>query len=423
MAGRQILNANHTDQRVILVNAASLTGSTALTSLLGFIFWWAAARSFPPAEVGFASAAISAMTFLGTLGVLGMGTYAMGILPALRGHHSRFLRTILLFAGITGSLAGALFLACIPVFFPQMSRLTSAPLTAFLWAAGAGVTSVSLTLDDALIGLLQGKVQLIRNAVFALAKLLLLLAFPAGSWNTGSGWIISAWISGGFISLLAVKLFLRSGVEAVISSPPQPARILHTCRYTLQHHALNLALLLPGALFPLIVTTRLSAAHNAYFYAAWMIAAAAFVPASALTTVLYPAGVRNTARIKPELRLTVKLTLLLGCVSCLALLLFADLLLSFFGPAYAREAAACLRILSLAVFPVALRLHFVALSRIRGQVGRAALAVTAGALLELLCVTLGVRYAGLPGLAWGWLLALFVQSGPLLYYSCLKLAQ
>jgi len=39
MAGRQILNAIHTDQRIILTTAASLTGSTALTSLLGIIYW------------------------------------------------------------------------------------------------------------------------------------------------------------------------------------------------------------------------------------------------------------------------------------------------------------------------------------------------------------------------------------------------
>ena len=423
MAGRQILNAIHTDQRIILTNAASLTGSTALTSLLGFIYWWAAARTFPPTEVGFASAAISAMTFLGTFGVLGMGTYLMGILPCTSGSPSRILRTSLLFVSISGTLAGALFLVSIPVFFPQMSRLIAAPLSALLWAAGAGVTSVSLTLDDALIGLLQGRVQLMRSAVFAFSKLLLLFTFAAASWNTDGGWIITAWISGALISLLAVKLWFHPGSEVLCSHPPQHPRILPGFRYALQHHALNLALLLPGSLFPLMITTRLSAAHNAYFYAAWMIAAATFVPASALTTVLFHVGVRNTARIKTELRLTIKLSLLLGCMSCLALLFLSDPLLSFFGSAYAREAAACLRILGLAVFPVALRLHFVALSRIHGQVGQAALVVTAGALLELVCGMLGVHYAGLPGLAWAWLLALLLQSGPMLYFSLFKLAR
>src|SRR5881275_3639940 len=66
---------------IILVNAGSLVGTTAVTSVLGFVYWWLAARQFPPEAVGFASAAISAMMLLATICILGLGTLLVGELP------------------------------------------------------------------------------------------------------------------------------------------------------------------------------------------------------------------------------------------------------------------------------------------------------------------------------------------------------
>ncbi|MGH3801257.1 MAG: hypothetical protein ACRDTD_14190, partial [Pseudonocardiaceae bacterium] len=64
--------------RAILSNAGSLCGTSVATSLLGFGFWWLAARLFPPSAVGYGSAAVSTMTLLGTIGMLGLGTVLIG---------------------------------------------------------------------------------------------------------------------------------------------------------------------------------------------------------------------------------------------------------------------------------------------------------------------------------------------------------
>ena len=47
-------------------------GTTVLTATFGFFYWLFAANKFPPEAVGFASASISAMMLLGTIGVLGL---------------------------------------------------------------------------------------------------------------------------------------------------------------------------------------------------------------------------------------------------------------------------------------------------------------------------------------------------------------
>ena len=57
--------------RSLVVNAASMLSSTAIGAGLGFVFWWVVAQSFSKAQVGLASALISAMALLGNLGMLG----------------------------------------------------------------------------------------------------------------------------------------------------------------------------------------------------------------------------------------------------------------------------------------------------------------------------------------------------------------
>src|SRR3954467_4653712 len=52
--------------RSIVVNAGSLVGTTAVTSLLGFLYWALAAREYPPSAVGVAAAVVSGTSLLGS---------------------------------------------------------------------------------------------------------------------------------------------------------------------------------------------------------------------------------------------------------------------------------------------------------------------------------------------------------------------
>src|SRR5438270_7077568 len=90
---------------VILVNAGSLIGTSVVTSALGFTYWWLAARQFPPRVVGLASASISAMTLLGTFGILGLGTLLIGELPRQKGKEASLISTALIVVGGVGSAA------------------------------------------------------------------------------------------------------------------------------------------------------------------------------------------------------------------------------------------------------------------------------------------------------------------------------
>jgi O-antigen/teichoic acid export membrane protein len=161
---------------------------------------------------------------------------------------------------------------------------------------------------------------------------------------------------------------------------------------------------------PVIVTIVLSAQLNAYFYVSWMIASFGFVGPIALATVIYAVGSADKTLLAKKFRLTLKLSLLIGLIACVGLMFTADQVLGIFGSEYAKQAALCLRILILAVFPITIKNLFVAIHRIRNRIIVATRWVIVGSILELLLAIAGGKIGGLVGLSIGWVTAVMIEG-------------
>ncbi len=85
-------------------------------------------------------------------------------------------------------------------------------------------------------------------------------------------------------------------------------------------------------------------------------------------------------------------------------------LLALFGSAYAAHSAEALRLMVLAVFPVTVRQHFVAIRRVQQHIVSTALVAAGAGVLELTLAALGAEVHGLVGLSLGWLLALCLEA-------------
>src|SRR5947209_19948940 len=107
----------------MLINAGSLIGTSAVTSLLGFVYWWIAARQFPPEAVGIASASISAMTLLGGLCILGLGTLLITEIPRQPGHEGELISTALIVVGGVSGCVGTVFAVVAPYISPGFKPL------------------------------------------------------------------------------------------------------------------------------------------------------------------------------------------------------------------------------------------------------------------------------------------------------------
>jgi len=395
----------------ILFNTGSLIATMLITSALGFAYWWVAARLYPAEAVGLASAATSAMMLLSTLFLLGQGTLLLTELPRNKGQEGTLISASLLLVGTSTLLASLLFAFLAPYISPQLAALGTTPQNILLFAIGASFASITLILDQAVIALLQGSIQLWRNASFALVKLALVIITARYLAQTSGMSIYTTWTIGNVISLIPILIFLIHKKKCSLTYyRPQWHIIRRLGLASLQHHCLNLILQAPSQLLPLLVTIMLSAKMNAWFYIASMIANFIYSLSISLTTVLHATNAAHITTLTQKTRLTVGLAILASLSIGTILILAARPILAFFGPSYADNASVCLRLLLLASLPLIIKNHYIAIYRIRDKVARTIVPITLGSILELGLATCGAHIGQLPGLTLGWVIALLIEA-------------
>lgn len=403
-------------QWTMLANALSLVGTTGVNAVLGYAYWWLAARQFPPAAVGLAGAAVSAMTLLSTIGLMGLGTMLIGELHRREGGELGLIAVASGAAGLISALLGAGFAVVSSRLSSELAPLAAGPLTVIVFAAGVGLAGAAQVLDNAVVGLLHGELQFGRNLLFTAGKLgalfLVGFMFPTEDGLT----IYATWLVGNLFSVGALAVVLtmvhgRSGKAASSANGPGAlGTIKGLGRTAAAHHALNVALNFSPMLLPVLVTALLSATTNAYFYVAWMIAGVLYLGPAMLTTALFAVGVRDPATLASKTRLTLGLSLGAALAANVVLLVGAGHILSLFGTDYPTYGAPTLRILALGVIPSIVKEHYVAISRIEQRTSTAAILIVGGAVLELVLVAVGASVGDLSGLSLGWVAALTLEA-------------
>jgi O-antigen/teichoic acid export membrane protein len=400
--------------RSLLSNAGSLFGTTLLTAAFGAIYWALAARIFPASAVGLAAAAISAMLLIGRVATLGLGTVLMGELSHHEGSERGLIYSAATISAVAGAVLGAVFIAVASSVAPELSAL-GVPAGTLLFAIGVASTASGFVLDQAFIGLLRGGLQLLRNTIASVAKLILLILI---------GWIgfiflrpdgvslFLTWVAGGVVSM-AMILSVPRGPDR------DPARPLWQvpeglAGLAVRHHLLNLSILAPGLLLPLLVTTVMSAEANAYFYIAYTIASLGWAVPAALAMALYASGARDIQALTVRVRLAFWLSVGAGIAFNLFVLVGAGPLLSIFGDAYADRASTLLRLLSLGIFPLIINSLYVPIVRLERRFLQGTILMVAGMLIGFGFVVIGARAAGLDGIGVGWLIGASIGSLPLL---------
>jgi O-antigen/teichoic acid export membrane protein len=401
---RQWLSYN----RSLISNSGSLIGAAIANSGLGFLYWWLAALSFEESVVGLASASVSAMVLLGSMAMLGLGTLLVGELPKHRGEEPALITTALAAITAAAVVFALIFAVGAALLTHDFDVLTANLLNTGMFVLGVILTAITLMLDQAFIGLLRGEVQFTRNMIASVVKVV--LVFAIGRWiadQTGM-WIFSAWVLGMLVSMITPFRFLAKTFGTQIKTRWCFLRELGT--NALIHHWLNLALDTPIRILPVIVTVVLSPATNASFYVAWMIAGLMFFPVQSLTLVLYAVSSQDSAQLAEKTRMTLRLAALIGVIGYAGVFIVADLTLGVFGASYALTAGNALRIVSMAIFPLIIKDHFVAIHRIQNRTRRAAVVITVGGFVEIVLATVGGIVGGLNALSAAWVCAIVLQA-------------
>jgi len=381
----------------ILGNAGALIATAAVSALLGFAFWTVAAHLFSQAAIGYAAATTSAMSFLGTIGMFGLGTLLIAELPK-RAARANLVAAAMLASGLGSLLIGIVFVLVAPHLSASLRNSDGSLIGAVILVAGVILTAATFVFDQASIALLRGGLQLSRNFFLAAAKVLVL---PAAAYflhfQFGNA-IALSWVAGTVISVVPVAIWLRQRGTSVFAEPDWSA--LRGMRGTLvAYNWLGLACATPTLLTPILVTVLVSPTANGAFYAAWMMVGMLFLIPTDLSTVLFAVASGSTQALARKLRFTLSVSLWAGLPAVAILGFWGHLALGIFGPGYVREAALPLSLLAIAYVPMVPRTHYIAVARATGRMSQAATVMTVAAMAEVAAVVLGAKWNGLVGLS------------------------
>ncbi len=393
--------------------SASLLGTQALTSVLGLIFWTLAAREFITSDVGVAGAAIALMMLLGSFGSFGLGTVLIARLPIIPADERRVLvRTCLASAAVAGALLGLI----VPTVAVHVFGVTAlAPIAGSVWpllgfALGTALTASVIVLDQAVLTVGIGALQLERNVTASSVKIAALILLGLAGIHGGMV-IFLAWTIGNLLSFPLVAWRTRGGrVLAHGRRLVEPTLLRGIGRLALSHNALNISIQAALLLLPVLVTVLVSAAANASFNAAIMLAGFVFALPYAVSIGLFAAARGDESEVVKRMRLTIPFGLAVSAAADLVLFPLAGPLLHIFGPSYASDGTVLLRLIVFAGLPFVVKDHFIALRRVQGRTTQALAVTSIFLVLELTGAAVGANVAGAVGLCVGWLAVLVVEA-------------
>lgn len=379
----------------LLGGTSSLIGTTLVTSVLGFAFWALAARLFSQQSVGYGSAAVSAMTLLGTIGMLGMGTVLIRELPR-RTARSGLISAALFTSGLGALIIGLVFVvgaAHLSSRFHDMSHTLTQDV---IFIVGVALTAVSFVFDQATIGMMRGSLQLSRNLTFTIVKFAVLPLTALIMHNEFGVGITLSWVIGIAISAAPIAIRLGMGGNNLLPKPDW-AVLRGLGRSALAHNWLNLAIGIPRSSLPVLVVIVVSPSANAAFYAAWTLTGFLYTVPTHLATVLFAIASGDPGTISRKLRFSLRISFLVGLPGTAVLAVGAHMALSIFGASYARTATIPMLFLLTGYFFIIFKTHYVAVCRATDRIPRAATLMTVAGLIELCAASAGAKVHGLTG--------------------------
>ncbi len=375
--------------------------TTLVNSAFGLAFWLIGARLFDAHTVGVTAAITSAGTIIVLLASLGVGGALIYILPkqSLTPKWSLTFWAGMAIAFVASIVAAATTTFVLPRVLGQLNALQQWTC-AVVFVVGTVATTSGAVVDYVFMAERAAGNMFSRNAVVAALKVALVVVFTVVA-GTKFLNLLDAWAAAAVVGLVLGSVLLRRRVQVERVAPALLTRTTRNLGSLIGGHQLiGMGAAMLPYLLPVIVTARLTASDNAYFYTTWMTAGIFLIISPALGQSLFAEGAHDSESLNHGARTALGTIGAILVPSIVVLLIAGGWLLSIFGPAYERHGLTLLRIVLFASIPDAITNVYVSVLRVRGR-----LAVAASLNLIMGLGILGLSWSLLPILgisAVGW---------------------
>jgi len=345
-------------------NALFLMGASVFSSLIGFVFWLVAARFYPDEAVGLASALIPAMGLAVSFSKLGL---ELGLVRFLKRHSEdpKAIINTVFTVGLLASVAAALiFVAGLDLWSPALLFIRETPLYLFAFVFFCAVSSLNNLSDHSFIASRRSGFVVASGLIFGILKVILAIALATflTSFSIFASWGIGM-TAAVIISIFVLLPIAQRGYRFAVTIKK---KILgDMLGYSFANYISMLLWGTPALIFPLMVVNLLGAEANAYFYIGWAVSNVIVMIPQSVTTSLLAEGSYDETNLKTHILRSLKIIFLLLVPAVVAVLLLADKLLWLFGTQYSASATELVRIMTLAVLPLAVNILYLNIKRVQ----------------------------------------------------------
>jgi LmbE family N-acetylglucosaminyl deacetylase/O-antigen/teichoic acid export membrane protein len=309
-------------------NSAFLLLGTIELAAGGFIFWQIVAHLFNTADVGRASALVSASTLIANLALLGMNNSLIRYLHTWP-DRAATANTALVVVTAAAALGAAAFVACSRWLAPELGLLRQ-PADAALFVLFTAALAASMLNDSVFIALRRSGYILSRNTVMVLLR----TALPFACVTLGAFGIFTAYQVAIALALPVYLIMLRRRFGMSTRLRAQRDRLAAMWRYSAGNYVATAILMLPTLAMPVLVAQRVGPADAAYYYIAAMLASAlTFVP-QATTRSFFAEATHDIDHLRASLRKVIRLTAIAQTPILLILVGTGPFVLGLFGSEY-----------------------------------------------------------------------------------------
>ena len=396
-------------------NAYYLIMNSAITGAAGLVFWILAARFYLTEEVGFASAAISAMMLLALLATVGLDYGLVRFLPDSGKDANAMINSCLTITGLASVIITLIFAAGLSFWSPALLSLRQDPVSLATFVVFTAVYALYMLLVRTFVAERRAGFTLAQGIIFNLLRLPLIVPFAAVFASLG---IFASFGTGATVAIAAgMFLFLPRVRPGYRPLPTMRTKILNQMvRFSFANYVSTLLWFAPGLILPMMVVNMLDAEANAYFYIAWAIAGVLFGIPLGISSSLFAEGSYEKERLGQNTIRSLKLATALVIPVIALVFLVGDKLLLIFDAAYAANATKLLWMLAVSLIPMSLNNIYFGIRRVemkmRGVIGLTAFIAVATLVLSwALLPRMGISGIGVAWLSSQGTVALAIAVG------------
>jgi O-antigen/teichoic acid export membrane protein len=347
----------------LVKNSFFLLAATATQGVLGAAFWLLCARFFTVAQIGVATALLSATVLLAYVSQLGLNSSIIRFLPNASDPDAEINNGMLLSFG-AALVLGACYVAALPLLAGRLAFVRHSPFDAVAFVLFGAMTTLVLYKDAVFIARRNAKYNLFLDGFVQGGTK---LALPVAFIGLGAfGMVAATGVAAGVDVLLSIVIMITVlGYRPRIRLHPQAIR--QALGFSSANYFANLLNLLPTLVLPIAIIDELGARAAGFYYVAFSVANLLNAIAYSTSQALFAEGSHGDMDKRALMRKSARLLAVLTIPTAFLVAVVAPFVLKVFGKEYGTHATTTLAVLALGLLPVSACSWATTLLRVNGQ--------------------------------------------------------